>query len=324
MRKEGLSIIDRSKLKLRDFMMDYGVKHGKIFPYPDELFDRLRPYNFGGFPASITLFVNEMCNGHCYDRARLMQLPFDDAVVVHADIESLRITAGKDYAGHGFVETGYFGGGRKWVIDTSIGLIYDKDYYYMMEKPKVKQVFTKEQCMQDPDIVEGLAINFDNDKYLLPLTMPMIESAIKNSNHIGTVLYRDKILKEIELFKKAVGYDAIRAEIDADLELLKSGPEGRKKIDARLGIVRDEYGREMSRNGVPNPYYYSIEDMKRMEEEYNEAMKDPKTAEEWINKMSTEVAEDVRTEYMEAKEIADRRLAVIKDNPTINYYELAD
>ena len=40
--------------------------------------------------------------------------------------------------------------------------------------------------------------------------------------------------------------------------------------------------------------------------------------------MSHEVAEDVRTEYMEAKEIADRRLAVIKDNPTINYYELAD
>jgi len=304
-------------------MIYYGFRHNKIFPYPDELFDRLRPYNFGGFPASIALFNNEMCNGHCYDRAMLMQLPFEDAVVVHADIESLRITYGKEEAGHAFVETKDFGGGKTWVIDTSIGLIFDKDYYYKMEKPTIKCVRTKEQCMQNPEIVEGLAINFDNDKFTLPITMPLIEQKIKNSNHIGTVLYRDKILKEIELFKDAIGYDSIRAEIDADMELLrKFGREGSKKIDERLGIVRDKYGREVSRNGVPNPYYHTVEEMEEMNREYEEAMKTPKPAEEWFNKMTEDVNKKTQEEYDAAKLIADSRLEEIHTNPTINYYEL--
>ena len=177
--------------------------------------------------------------------------------------------------------------------------------------------------MQNPEVIEGLAINFDNDKFTLPITMPLIENRIKHSNHMGTVLYRNKILKEIELFKEAIGYDSIRAEIDADMEMLrKFGWEGSRKIDERLGIVRDQYGREVSRNGVPNPYYYTVEEMEEMNREYDEAMKTPETAEEWFNKITAKVNEEIQEEYNVAKSIADSRLEEIYDNPTINYYEL--
>ena len=68
----------------------YGMKKGLVHTYPDELFDALRPYCVAGFPASIMLFNNIQCNGHCYDRAMTMQLAFDNCKVVYADIESLR------------------------------------------------------------------------------------------------------------------------------------------------------------------------------------------------------------------------------------------
>ena len=158
-------------------MLIKGMKANKVFSYPKELFDRLRPFCIGGFPASIMLFINEMCNGKCYDRAMLMQLAFKDATVVHADINSLRCQKDCISPEHAFVETKAFGGNRTWVIDTSIGLIYEKNFYYKIENPKINKVFTKEQCMQNPDIVDILASNFENDKYALPLYLSTIESA---------------------------------------------------------------------------------------------------------------------------------------------------
>ena len=52
-----LNLIDLLKLKQRDRIFYYGMKHGKVFPYPDQLFDRLRPFNVGGFPASILFYI---------------------------------------------------------------------------------------------------------------------------------------------------------------------------------------------------------------------------------------------------------------------------
>lgn len=93
-------------------MIHKGLLAKKVFPYPQELFDRLRPFCVGGFPASIMLFVNETCNGHCYDRAKLMQLALENCQVVHADINSLRFKANGHSPQHAFVETTDFGGNK--------------------------------------------------------------------------------------------------------------------------------------------------------------------------------------------------------------------
>ncbi|MBQ9790071.1 MAG: hypothetical protein IJW24_00565 [Clostridia bacterium] len=297
----------------------YGFKHKLVFPYPDGLFDRLRPFALGGLPASILLFENELCNGHCYDRARLISLALKDATVVHADIDSLRVQDGVENPEHAFVETTDFGGGKTWVIDTSIGLVFDKDYYYKIERPKVNHVFPKDFLMKDPTIHEIIASNFENDKYMLTSYLPFVEAAIKNSRHLGTVMYRKKILEELEVFKKAIGFDELRAEIDADIKLMFKDPAA---LDAKFGIVRDQYGREMSRNGVPNPYYKSREEMEQ-ENAYLESIKDdPDKLNEFWSKVIEETTEEMQREYLATEKLANQRLELILKNPTANFYEL--
>ena len=300
-------------------MLLYGFKHNLIFPYPDSLFDALRPYSIGGFPASIALFVNELCNGHCYDKARTISLAVPDAKVIHADINSLRVLDDGKNAEHAIVETNMFGGGKTWIIDTSIGLIFDKKYYYEFEQPTINHVFEKDFLMQDPMLHEIIAGNFENDKYILPLVVPMIEAAIKNSNHLHTVIYREKILSELELFKKAVGYDAIQAEIDNDVKLMYTNS---KALDEKFGIVRDEYGMEISRNGVPNPYYYTREEMEASNAYYESIKNDPEKMKEYLTQIALKAYEETEKEMLETQKVAQERLEIILQNPTANFYEL--
>lgn len=304
--------------KQKNKKISQGYKKGLIHTYPDALFDRLRPYSVGGFPASIMLFVIELCNGKCYDRAMLMQLALENCRVVHGDIEELRIMAGEEYAEHAFVETKDFGENKTYVIDTSIGLIFEKNYYYKMQKVKVNKVFSKEKCMENPDIKDILASNFEQDKYTLTITLPLIEQAIKNSNYLGTVLYREKILRELEIFKTSINYDGIRKEVDEDIKMMYEDP---KKLDEKFGIVRDKYGREISRNGVANPYYVSPEEIDEMEMKYEEAKKDEVKFQQYLNEMAKQAIEDIKLEYAKTDEIAKKRLEEILKNPTANFYE---
>ncbi len=296
----------------------HGFKNKLVFPYPDVLFNALRPFQLGGLPASIVLFDNELCNGKCYDRARLMSLAFDDATVVHADINSLRV---QDCGSpeHAFLETKAFGGGRTWVIDTSIGLIFDKDYYYKFEQPKINHVFPKEVLKKDPMLHEIVASNFANDKYMLPIYLPNVEASIAHSNHLGTVMYREKILAEIEIFKKKIGYDAIRKEIDDDIKLMFKDPAA---LDRKFGIVRDQYGMEISRNGVKNPYYYTREELEECNAYYESIKDDPEKLNEYISKIVDQSIADQEREYLETQKIAEERLMKILENPEANFYEL--
>lgn len=300
-------------------MLVYGFKHKLVFPYPNELFDALRPYALGGLPASIVLFDNELCNGKCYDRARLMSLAFADAKVVHADINSLRVQAGVENPEHAFVETKEFGGGRTWVVDTSIGLVFDKDYYYKFEEPKINHEFPKDFLMKDPMIHGIIASNFENDKYTLPIYLPNVENSIKHSRHLGTVMYKEKILSELELFKKAINYDGINAEIEADIKLMFKDPAA---LDKKFGIVRDEYGMEISRNGVPNPYYYTREELEQSNAYLESIKNDPEKQREYWSKIVEESRKEMEQEYIATQEIAQKRLEQILENPEANFYEL--
>lgn len=308
-----------AQIKKMDKMLIWGLKNRKVYPYPDELFDALRPYSVAGFPASIMLFVNEMCNGFCYDRAILMSLAFDDAKIVHADIETLRITTGgTEFAEHAFVITKEFGGNREWVVDTSAGLIYDKDFYFELEKPKINATFEKEEIMQFRDVKEIIADDYERNKWGLPLTMPFIEAAIKHSIWLGTVGYRDKTLAEIEIFKKAIGYDEIAKEIEEDMQLMRTDP---RKLDEKFKIVRDKNGREISRNGILNPYYISQEDAKAKDDYFESIQNDEEKLKAWQNETLQKSIARWEAEYEELSLLTKVRLEQIKQNPTKNYYE---
>lgn len=316
---QNLTPSQLKNLKKMDNMLVWGLKNKKVFPYPDELFDRLRPYSWGGFPVSIALFVNELCNGFCYDRANMMQLAFEDCKIVHADIETLRITTGGDeFAEHAFVVTPEFGGNREWVVDTSAGLIYDKDFYFKLEKPKINRVISKEDCMKFRDTKELIVNNFEEEKYVLPLTLPFIEQAIRSSIWLGTVGYREKTLAEIEKFKQAVGYDDIAKEIEEDMKLMRTDP---KKLDEKFGIVRDHYGREISRNGKPNPYYISPEESDSMQTRLDLIKDDEEQLSAFANEMLEKSIARWESEDNELSELTKVRLEQIMQNPTANFYD---
>ncbi len=301
-------------------MIFYGWKHKLVFPYPDVLFDYLRPYSVGGFPCSIMFFINEMCNGHCYDRAELMQLAFDDCQIVHADIESLRIKGGEECAEHAFVETTDFGGGKTWVVDTSVGLIFDKKFYYKIEKPKINRIISKEEIMNSRGIKQILASNFEDDKFALTMYLPFIEQSVDKSIHIGTFMYKDKVKKELALFKKAIGYDDIAKEIEEDMQLMYNNPE---LLDKKFGIVRDRYGREISRGGKPNPYYISPEEADA-DMAYFESIKDDENkVKEYFDGLYKKSLKQMALEDEKVSQKAEERLQEIKKSPTANFYEKA-
>lgn len=307
-------------LKNRDRLLVKGMKKGLVHRYPDILFDYLRPYSLGGMPASIVLFINELCNGKCYDRAELMSLAFDDAIVVHGDIESLRFIADGVSPEHAFVITKQFGGDKEWVVDTSAGLIFDKNFYYKLEKVKENNRYTKEEVMNFSEIKSIIAsVNtFNDDKYMLTLTLPNIEKAVKNSNHIGTCLYRDKILKEIEMFKSKIGYFDMLSEVERDINLMKTDPI---KLDEKFGIVRDKNGFEVSRNGIPNPYYVSIEDRIKIQEKFDKIKNNPNELKKYYGEMVKEIEQEHKDEENKLNKIVELRLEKIKENPTQNFYE---
>lgn len=317
-----MKILDRKakrKLAKHDKMLIHGLKNRLIFPYPDALFDRLRPYHLAGMPVSTMMLIIELCNGHCYDRSMLMQLAFKDCEVVHADIECLRITAGEEFAEHSFVETTEFGGGKTWVVDTSIGLVYDKNYYYKIEKPKINCRIPKEKCMQSPYVQEVIAGNFEQEKYALPLYMPFVESAVKHSNYLGTVAYREKIIEELEKFKKAVGYEAIVKEIEDDMRLMRTDPA---KLDEKFQIVRDKYGREISRGGVANPYYISPEEADRKQAYYESIQDNEEKLAEYYATLAKNSYDLIQAEAEQTSILAKQRIEEIVQNPTADFYEV--
>ncbi len=318
-RNQKLIKEQEKKLKKIQDKLVWGMKHKKVFTYPTALIDTLRPYHVGGLPVSILVLVNEMCNGFCYDRATLMSLAFDDAKIIHGNIDSLRITSGgEEYAEHAVVETKAFGGNKSWIVDTSIGLIYDKDFYFKLENVSINREFTKEQIMNSYDVKSILAGDFEKDKWALALYLPMVESAVEHSNHLGSVMYRDFVKKEFEKLKQAIDYESMQAEIDEDIRLMKTNP---KALDEKFGIVRDRYGREISRNGEPNPYYISPEEADAMQAKYEEAESDPIKKKQLMQEILKKCLHDMEVEEQVVLELAEARIQEILENPTRNCYD---
>lgn len=304
MSKEKIKKYQEEQLAL----LKEGFEKGYISLYPDSVFDRLRPFSIGGIPLSLFLFLPELCNGYCYDRSMLMQLAFAKCHVVHADIEGLRVQDVE--AEHSYVVTNQIEDGP-WVLDTSTGLMYKKFWYDKMEKPKVNCIIPKRTCMKNPDILGILTTDYNQDKYALLLTMPIIENTIKNAdpnNGYISYAYKPKLKAELAKLKEAIGYDQMIAEEKENMRLMFTDPDA---LDKKLGIVRDKYGREVSRNGVPNPYYINQDDYVPTE----------RLSDTNISTFKLRPSKQLLQEFKETERKAKLRLKQIKKNPTQNVYE---
>ncbi len=300
--------------KYQHDMIFKGLREGNVFLYPPAFIDYLRPYTYGGVPLTLIMLVNEVCNGRCYDRAKMVSLAFDDATLVYGDIESLRCQSKTGNPEHAFIETREFGRDRTWVVDTSMGLIFDKDFYYDLEKVKVNKVYSKEQIMQMGEVYSVLSDDFESQKYVLTFWLPIIESVLESSNRLGTAVYKDFTKHEIEKLKSAVGYAEMKAEVDEEFQLFLTNPSA---LDEKYQIVYDRHGREISRKGKTNPYYISADDVERLDARFIETGDFSVLDDKVLQEIRARIAKE--DEELISKEKA--RLEEILKAPTVNFYE---
>lgn len=212
-------------LMKRDILFEYGIRTGLIQMYDNELIKNLRHVYCGGLPASILLLHRDLSNGRCYDRGPLIALGFldDDFRVVDADIDSLRLNpkyideyrkglTSEYFPNHCFAERAKKDGST-WVYDTSLGLVFEKNFYYQLEHPIITKVndrettlnFLYEDFQRESDI--------EKDKDILPIVLPIIE----NSKEAVQPFYLENLQQEIEILKQELNYDEIYNEMKNDM-----------------------------------------------------------------------------------------------------------
>ena len=210
-------------------LLVWGIKHRKISLYSEEIIEKLRTIYYGGIPASIILLCDGISNGYCYDRALLMAKAFldeeDDVNLIYATVDSIKLNPKfiRDdpmYADHCIVEI-ITKDNKHFIIDTSEGLIFDKNLYWLMEHPKIRKINNKKAIKRFVELEEYYeSKDIERDKYVSPLILPMLESTYNRPNEIYSMLGIELLQKEIENYKKVINYDSICQEIDEDMRRL--------------------------------------------------------------------------------------------------------
>lgn len=186
----------------------WGLNRGYIKPYSEELIEKLRSIYYGGVPASILLLCRSLTDGNCYDRALLMSRAFlkdeGDVKLIYAAVADLKINPiykGKD-GDHCFVER-ITETGKHFIYDTSIGFIYAKWIYWLINFPKVRLIRGKDEINKFVEEEKGVCS--DNSPYvdghfILKLIIPPIEA---NYDKHGEMYAAFGVLqREVELFKQ--------------------------------------------------------------------------------------------------------------------------
>lgn len=207
----------------------WGLKNRLITPYDDQLIKKLRNVYYGGIPASIILLSDGMTNGFCYDRALLMSRAFldedDDVKLLYADIDSLKLNPkyicdSPSYADHCIMER-ITKDGRHLIYDTSAGFIYDKNLYWLMEHPKVRNANDKKSIINFINADKELyPEDIERDKYVAPMVLPIIEKTFGRPNEMYSQLGIELLQREIEHYKETIDYDSVVKEIDDDIKRL--------------------------------------------------------------------------------------------------------
>lgn len=120
-------------MKIAQEVMQKALEEGKVLPYEEELVVRLRELNYRGLPLSIILFSREYCRGECYLMSMNISRAMDPFTLVHGDVNFIRENG--EYPNHSWVEKDGF------VYDTTDGFKWDKELYYSLFQPKVREVY---------------------------------------------------------------------------------------------------------------------------------------------------------------------------------------
>lgn len=202
-------------------LLSKGEKEGKIVPFDEEFYEKMKNIYFNGIPISmhIKYLRPTLPPGKCYDRSLLMFFCFDDALLVRGDQKDLEIRFGKESAGHGWIEI------CDYVYDPSLLLRFDKELYYKIYEITNVHKYNKEQYNQENDEYYKEVRNTTINDFLpggskrtdLLASIPLIREISKLSKN-------KEFEKEVDEFLKKIQYDEkqISEELDKKIfELIK-------------------------------------------------------------------------------------------------------
>lgn len=210
--------------KKKELLFLWGLKNGFIFAYNEKLVQNLRNVYYGGIPGSVLLLCRALCDGYCYDRSVLVTLGFgeDNFNVINAHMDGIRLNPkyidqnakypSDTYDSHSIAER-ILSDGSSWIYDTSLGFVFDKRLYWLIERPRIIKINDKQATMNFCEWQDIKNADIERDKYVLPLVLPMIEGYLSRHKE----LYEDCLKREIELLKERVNYDGVCQEIRDDM-----------------------------------------------------------------------------------------------------------
>lgn len=214
-----------SYLKKIEKMYKYGLESGLIGFYSKELIEKARHIYYGGVPTSLWLLSPKFSNGNCMNMTIILAniLKDHDYQVVYAIIDGIALNPDyidedrdelADYFGmHCFLEV-KDDNGRIVVIDTSQGLIFDKEYYYKIENPKVIKINSKITTENYIEYKEIENCDIEKTKYS---SIPTIMAATIISK-MYEERYTEIFKKEIEIVKQELNYEEMLKEEISNME----------------------------------------------------------------------------------------------------------
>ncbi len=208
--------------------LKYGIKNGLVRIYDEELLSKLRHIYCGGVPASILLLTQGFANGFCYDRAHLVTMAFgnDEYYVACGSVKSLRINPellekyregkmSKLYDDH-CVALRKEKNGKEWIYDTSMGFIFEKNFYYELDDFQVRKIENKDEIQEFLYFDFLRDTSFEEEKYVLPFIISKIEETMVPTQEF----YLEMLQREIAILKEEVGYDELYKEVQEDMKRL--------------------------------------------------------------------------------------------------------
>lgn len=210
----------------KDIIFLYGFNKNLINFYDEDLIKKLRNIYNGALPASILLLSNFMSNGKCYESALMLSKAFldseDDVKLIYASIDSIKLNPINQfdfnplYADHCFVER-ITKDGKDLIYDTSKGLIYDKKMYWLMEKPKIRKITSKEEIINYISKNNNPLDDIKSDKRNSLLLIPLIEDTYEYPNEIYARLDGGLLQREVNIFKKSINYNELDQDIKSNI-----------------------------------------------------------------------------------------------------------
>lgn len=204
----------------REAMYQYGLNHNKIFAYNEEIISRLRKYYFGPFPLSLLLLLEKGVEGFCYDRTPFIVYGFldDDFEYVSGDADNIKLNPevidqhnkgdlGDLYGEHAIIVR-KVDENLELVYDVTLGLIFEKEFYYKLENFKPRVVRDKKETIERANFECHDGSNFDQEKSSLLTLLPMFEGASAVQE-----FYSDNLEDEIRILKEKSGYDNMVKEM---------------------------------------------------------------------------------------------------------------